>query len=124
MLNLITKAMQFMAVEWPADMDKKLDFLKTIVEALEAVLWPILIVVASVGSIYAIYLGINMAKAEDAGKRDEAKKRVINAVIAMVVTVVLILLIQLVLIPNIPNWVGGSSTPSTEETELIMHFFR
>lgn len=86
---------------------EKLSFLKTIVSAIESVLWPVLIVVATVGSIYAIYLGINMAKAEDSSKRDEAKKHVINAVIAMVVTVVLILLIQLVLIPNIPVWVSN-----------------
>ena len=86
---------------------KKLEFLKGIVTAIENTLWPILVVVATVGSIYAIYLGIQMAKAEDASKREESKKRVINAVIAMGVTVVLIVIIQTVLIPNIPLWVSN-----------------
>ncbi len=93
---------------------KKLEFLKTIVNAIESVLWPILIVVATVGSIYAIYLGINMAKAEESGKRDEARKHLINAVIAMAVTVVMILLINLVIIPNIPGWVANNDVTSSE----------
>jgi hypothetical protein len=55
-------------------------WLQPILDALQAALWPILIVVAAVGSIYAIYLGVMMAKAENAEKREEAKKRIINAV--------------------------------------------
>ena len=93
---------------------KKLEFLKVIVNAIESVLWPILIVVATVGSIYAIYLGINMAKAEDSSKRDEARRHLINAVIAMAVTVVMILLINLVIIPNIPGWVANNSVSSSK----------
>ena len=89
-----------------ATVDKRWYFVKTICDAMQTILWPILIVVATAGSIYAIYLGINMAKAEDSGKRDEARKRLINAVIAMGVTVVLILLINLVIIPNMAGWLG------------------
>ncbi|MGN1222276.1 MAG: Mbov_0395 family pilin-like conjugal transfer protein [Christensenellales bacterium] len=70
-------------------------FLDPILSVLHNVIWPILVVVAAVGTIYAIYLGVVMAKAENAEKREEAKKRIINAVIAVVVMVVLILLLQL-----------------------------
>lgn len=96
----------------------KLKFLSKIVAAIESVLWPILIVVATIGSIYAIYLGINMAKAEESGKRDEARKHLINAVIAMAVTVVMILLINVVIIPNIPNWIGTSSVTTADMSEM------
>ena len=71
------------------------EILEPIRKAIAALLSPALILVATAGSIYAVYLGVIMAKAEDQGKRDEAKKRVINAVLALVVIVVLILLLQL-----------------------------
>jgi NADH:ubiquinone oxidoreductase subunit 6 (subunit J) len=71
------------------------EFLNSIITVLDEIIWPILIVLASVGTIYAIYLGVMMAKAENAEKREEAKKRIINAIIALVVMVVLILLLKL-----------------------------
>ena len=63
--------------------------------AIESLLTPALIIAATAGLLYAVYLGIVMAKAEEAGKRDEAKKRVINVVVALVTVVVLILLLKL-----------------------------
>ena len=114
MLNLINLLVSA-DVWW--GLPKKLEFLKTIVQVIENVLWPILIVVATIGTIYAIYLGINMAKAEETGKRDEAKKHIIAVVTAMAITVVLILAINLIVIPNIPNWVAG--VDKSEYTLLI-----
>lgn len=70
-------------------------FLDPILKVLDEIIWPILIIVAAVGTIYAIYLGVMMAKAENAEAREEAKKRIINAVIAIAVMVVLILLLKL-----------------------------
>lgn len=90
------------AADW-TKIDTAYQFLKPIVSAIESALWPILIVVAAAGSIYAVVLGVNMAKAADAGAREEAKKRVINVVIALVITIVLILLFQLFL-SQLPNW--------------------
>ena len=71
------------------------EFLDSILKVLNDIIWPILVVLAAVGTIYAIYLGVIMAKAENAEKREEAKKRIINAVIAIVVVVVLVLLMKL-----------------------------
>ena len=80
-------------------------FLQPVVNAISDLLPPALIIVATAGSIYAVYLGVIMAKAEDQGKRDEAKKRVINAVLALVVIVVLILLLN-IFVNNLSNWIG------------------
>ena len=80
-------------------------FLQPVVDAIADLLPPALIIVATAGSIYAVYLGVIMAKAEDQGKRDEAKKRVINAVLALVVIVVLILLLN-IFVNNLGNWIG------------------
>jgi Na+-driven multidrug efflux pump len=83
-----------------------LAFLGPIVDALNAILIPLLIVVATAGTIYAVVLGVNMARAEDADKRAEAKKRVINAVVALAIMIILILLLQL-FASNLGNWFGS-----------------
>ena len=64
-------------------------------EAIDSALWPILIVVAAAGTIYAVVLGVNMARADSTEKREEAKKRVINVLVGMIIIVGLILLLKL-----------------------------
>ena len=66
-------------------------WLNPLIQVLQNIILPILIVVATAGVIYAIYLGVMMAKAEDESKREEAKKRIINVVIALAVTIVLMI---------------------------------
>lgn len=66
-----------------------------IADVINKALWPILIVVAAAGTIYAVVLGVNMARADSPEKREEAKKRVINVLIGMAIIVGLILLLQL-----------------------------
>lgn len=55
------------------------------------ILYAIMAVVGAAGVIYSVYLGVQLAKAEDQPKRDEAKKRLITTVIAVAVTLVLII---------------------------------
>ena len=59
------------------------------------VLIPVMIVVGVAGIFYSIYLGVNLAKADSADKRQEAKSRMINAIIGFVVIFVLVLLMYL-----------------------------
>ena len=70
-------------------------WLDSILGVLEKLVGPILIVVAAVGVIYSIYLGVMLAKAENAEKREEAKKRIINVVVAIAITAALIFLMYL-----------------------------
>ena len=93
----------------PIFTDTDYAFLDPILKVLNDIIWPILVVLAAVGTIYAIYLGVVMAKAENAEKREEAKKRIINAVIAIVVVVVLVLLMKL-FIQFAPNILGVETT--------------
>ena len=80
-----------------------------IIKILDAMLWPILILVGTAGSIYAIVLGVNFSKAESADKREEAKKRMINAIIGLVVTIILLILLKLFTAnaETIANWING-----------------
>lgn len=49
---------------------------------------PVLIVIGAAASIYAIYLGVMYAKAEDANKRKEVQGRLIGAAIGVVIILV------------------------------------
>ena len=101
-------------------------FLNPILEVLGAALIPILILVGTAGMIYAIVLGVKLARAETTDQRDEAKKRLINAIIALVVMIALILLLQL-FVTNIEDWVGGvanteESTGGTQQSNPIIQY--
>ena len=54
-------------------------------------------VVLLVGTVYAVILGVNYSKAEDADKRKEAKDRLVGAVVGFGVALVLIAIIYGVL---------------------------
>lgn len=60
------------------------------ISTVEMVLWIIIGVVGLAAVVYSIYLGIQLARAEDQSKRDEAKKHLITVLIAIVVTLVLV----------------------------------
>ena len=77
-------------------------WLNPLISVLNNIVLPILIVVATAGVIYAIYLGVMMAKAEDEGKREESKKRIINLIIAIAITVVLMVVFYAV-VNNLPT---------------------
>lgn len=67
------------------------DWVSKIMGPLSTVLWVMLILVGAAGSIYAVYIGVKMARAESQEQRDENKKRLINIIVSIVVVVVLIL---------------------------------
>ena len=62
------------------------------------IVFPVIIGVLLVfGMIYAIILGVNYAKAEDTEKREEAKKRLVGAIVGIVIAGVLVAIIWAVL---------------------------
>ena len=64
---------------------------------ISVVLWVALAIVGAIGSVYAIYLGVQLARADEQGKRDDAKKHLITTVIAVGVTLALILVFNIFL---------------------------
>ena len=87
------------------------NILKPVVELLETLLQPLLILVATAGIIYVVILGVNYARAETSDKKDEAKKRIINAVVGLVITIVLLFLLFILIknIDTIIGWIKGGS---------------
>ena len=69
--------------------------LMQIVGIVDGLLNPLLIIGGTVGMIFVIILGVNFSKAESADKREEAKKRMINAIIGVVITLLMLILVKL-----------------------------
>ena len=74
------------------------------VEIIKTMVGPVLVVLAGAGAIYMVVMGVQFAKAEDEGKRQEVKKRLLNLAIGVVLVMALgILCIGL-------NWQGFTRT--------------
>ena len=67
------------------------DAAASVVSTIELVLWIIIGIVGLAAVVYAVYLGFNLARASEQGKRDEAKKHLITVIISIVVTLVLVI---------------------------------
>lgn len=81
------------------------EWLSKLLSSIEWVMWIALILVGACGAIYAIYVGVRMARADSSEQREEAKKRLINIIVSIVVTIALILFFNIVL-PLILNSLG------------------
>lgn len=64
------------------------DFAGTLEFLLRKILGPVLVVIGVIAVAYAVYLGVQYAKAEDAGKRKEVQGRLIGALIGAVIIIV------------------------------------
>lgn len=89
-----------------------LTYLNPIINFLNAWYIYIIGVLCLFGMIYAIILGVNLAKSDSAEKREMSKKRIINASLTIVIIVALTLIMQFVLI-NLDGWVNSEKTIDT-----------
>ncbi len=74
-------------------------WLQDVYQTLPPILYAILAVVGGAGSVYAIVLGVNLAKSENDEKRKSAVARLRNTLIGVAVLLVLVLFINLALPP-------------------------
>ena len=68
--------------------------LAPVLEVLNAILWPAIGLVGSIGSIWCIVLGVKYAKAEDPQEHEKAKGALKNAIIGFVLIFILIVMLQ------------------------------
>ena len=80
--------------DYKADGDKY-HWVYVLCTALNDVLTPILIIVATAGLIYAVVLGVNLARADSADKQQEAKKRMVYAIVGLASIILLIFLMKI-----------------------------
>ena len=70
-------------------------WLNDVYSVLPNILWAILALTGSAGAVYAIILGINLAKAESEDKRKTAATRMKNTLIGVGVLLLLVLFINI-----------------------------
>lgn len=58
---------------------------------LNPILYAVMALVCAAGAVYGIILGVNLARAEDTSKREEAKKHLITVLVSVFVTIGLVL---------------------------------
>lgn len=79
--------------------------LAPVLEILNAILWPAIGLVGSIGTIYCIILGVKLAKSDEAGSREKAKKDLIGAIVGFVIIFVLIVGLKIAM-PIFQDWVS------------------
>lgn len=112
------------------EIDVSFEWIGKILGPISTVMWVLLILVGAAGSIYAIYVGVKMARAESQEQRDENKKRLINIVVSIVVVIVLILFFNTFLpmildafgIFNDGKQLGSTATSLVNATKVFLHW--
>ncbi|MCL2369688.1 MAG: hypothetical protein FWC80_00430 [Firmicutes bacterium] len=75
-----------------------------ILDVINAVLWPAIAIVGSVGTIYCIFLGIKIAKSDEQNSREKAKKDLLGAIIGFALIFILIVALRISM-PILQDWV-------------------
>lgn len=78
--------------------------IEPVLEILDAILWPAIAIVGSIGAIYCIILGLKVAKSDEQNSREKAKKDLIGAIVGFVLIFVLIVGLK-ILMPILIEWV-------------------
>ena len=74
-----------------------------IIQLINSFVGPLIAIVAAVGGVYCILLGVKYARAEEPQDREKAKAHLKGAIIGFVLIFVLIVLLRF-LLPYLNNW--------------------
>jgi len=102
--------------ETAADSTVKFDqATKPIVTLINSMVGPIISVVAALGAIYCVLLGVKLAKADEPQEREKAKMALKNAIIGFFLIFILIVVMR-ILVPQLTKWVddNSSNAPSVQ----------
>ena len=87
-----------------------------IVDLINSLLGPVLAIVAAIGTLYCVVLGVKYAKAEEPQDREKAKGHLKSAIIGFVLIFVLMLALKLTM-PILQDWVATNTAPTTISPE-------
>ena len=79
--------------------------LDPVLEIINAILWPAIGLVGAIGTIYCIVLGVRLARSDESGSREKAKKDLIGAILGFVIIFILIVGLK-ILMPILQEWVS------------------
>ena len=72
-------------------LDASYGWVVTVYNTVMTILVPILAIVGAAGILWAIVLGVQMARADSTDRREEVKKRLIGLIVGIVILVILII---------------------------------
>lgn len=78
--------------------------IQPVLDVINAILWPLIAIVGSIGTIYCVFLGIKIAKSDEQNSREKAKKDLLGAVIGFGLIFILIVALKLAM-PILQDWV-------------------
>ena len=117
MYSLMSKVLAYSATL--AKLNSQWDWVNKIVDAVNTLLYPLLIVVGAAGMIYAVIIGVNMARADSAEKREEAKKKLINVIVGLAITIGLILFFKLFIEVILPAFIDNGAEVEPDANEMF-----
>ena len=110
--NMFMRGAAFLGADTDNDIVSGAEYIsENVVNTITSVLVPILAIVGAAGIIWAIVLGINMARAESAEKREESKKRLISLIVGIVIMVALIVFFLVGFEPLINEFTKNAGLP-------------
>ena len=121
MLNVATNWAQFIE-NHNGDGSTSWTWLTPLLNVLSTVLWVALAIIGAAGAIYAVYVGVKMARADSADAREENKKRLINIIVSIIVTIVLIIFFNTFLPMILDSLIGYQVKDET--VRLLTTFLR
>ena len=81
-----------------------------IIDLLNSILTPLIMVVGALGAIWCVLLGVKLAKADEPQEREKAKMALKNAIVGYLLIFILIVVLRLTIGP-LAQWMGAY--PST-----------
>ncbi len=121
LVNLTTLMMNrgMLGVQW----SEQWGWVGKIVDAINILLYPLLVIVGAAGMIYAIVIGVQMARADSTEKREEAKKRLINVIVGLAIIIGLILFFKLFIDVILPAFVDpGTGAKEIDPNASMIRF--
>ncbi len=83
-----------------------------VIGLINQVLGPLIGVVAAIGAVYCVILGVKLAKADEPQEREKSKMALKNAVIGYFLIFILIVVVR-ILTPQLANWVDSNAANGT-----------
>ncbi len=102
-LSLICDAMLRLMTPSSLGIEANLEWMTEFKSDIENNFGWILILLGAGAAVYALYLGINLARSDSTEKAQEAKKRIVNFFIGVAILIALALLMYM-LLDKVPQW--------------------
>lgn len=103
------------------DTEAFITFIDSVKPILETATLVVLGIIASLGTVFGLYVGFKLARAEDEGRRREAKQQLLWSILATIVVVTIFVLLSTLLNPDTGIFSGRAPiTITNPEGEIVV----